>query len=193
MKSVFALVLLLGSVSFAVDYQCVADHLQAYNSDIYYNLSPSEIDVMLKDASAIGHDKAVEAVNACENKTPEKCFKAKGSVYGLPQTICLKSAVYTQGQRQDTLQLNGSVNLTSDNVVWSDYDSQIVLGSFKFVENFETCGSSLKSTLYVRAKIDYTGEPLDLDRVSLSVSYSETNDSCHSVWTAGTLDYVPAK
>lgn len=49
-----------------LNYQCIADHLQAYNSDIYYNLSKEEIDKMLGDEGVYGHDIAVYMAERCE-------------------------------------------------------------------------------------------------------------------------------
>lgn len=45
--------------------QCVADALQAYNSDIYMQLTKAEVSAMLNDAKAFGHDDAVEAAQRC--------------------------------------------------------------------------------------------------------------------------------
>jgi hypothetical protein len=46
-------------------YQCIADGMDAYDSDLYYNLSPSEIDSMLKDEQSYGHWLAVREAKAC--------------------------------------------------------------------------------------------------------------------------------
>ncbi len=46
-------------------YQCVADSLQAINSDIWYNLSKTEIDTMLNIVEFSGHIEAVRAAKKC--------------------------------------------------------------------------------------------------------------------------------
>lgn len=48
-----------------IHYSCVSDSLQAINSDIWYNLSRAEIDSMLRDSNAIGHNEALRAANRC--------------------------------------------------------------------------------------------------------------------------------
>lgn len=45
--------------------QCIADALQAYNSDIYMQLTKAEVTALLKDASAFGHQDAVDAAKRC--------------------------------------------------------------------------------------------------------------------------------
>lgn len=49
----------------AEKYQCVADGLQAYNSDIYYNLSKTEIDTMISIPEMFGHIDAVRVAKRC--------------------------------------------------------------------------------------------------------------------------------
>mgnify|MGYP005685103425 CR=1 FL=1 len=46
-------------------YQCTADRLQAYNSDIYYNLSKTDIDTMISIPEFFGHIDAVNAAKSC--------------------------------------------------------------------------------------------------------------------------------
>ena len=46
-------------------YQCVADTLQAYNSDIYFQLSPAEIREFLRDTGSYGHAATVQAAQKC--------------------------------------------------------------------------------------------------------------------------------
>lgn len=44
---------------------CVANSLQAFNSDIYYNLSAVEVKEMLDNSAATGHSDAVNAARLC--------------------------------------------------------------------------------------------------------------------------------
>lgn len=46
-------------------YQCIADRLQAINSDIYYNLSESDIYSMLTIPEMFGHYDAQNALKLC--------------------------------------------------------------------------------------------------------------------------------
>lgn len=48
------------------DYECIANRLQAYNSDIYYNLSKTDIDTMISIPEYFGHIDAVNAAKSCE-------------------------------------------------------------------------------------------------------------------------------
>lgn len=48
-----------------VDYACIADNLEAYNSDYYYNLSPEEIDSMLYTCKTTFHDTVVSYAQCC--------------------------------------------------------------------------------------------------------------------------------
>lgn len=57
-----------GNDPVAQRYQCIADKLQAYNSDIYYDLQPSEIDSMLQIPELVGHIDAVRAAKACDEE-----------------------------------------------------------------------------------------------------------------------------
>lgn len=58
----------LASQAFAAqpDYKCISEGLQAYNSDIYYNLSKAEIDTMLKDVTSYGHVDATRVSARCD-------------------------------------------------------------------------------------------------------------------------------
>lgn len=47
------------------DYECIANRLQAYNSDIYYNLSESDIYSMITIPEMFGHIDAINAEKAC--------------------------------------------------------------------------------------------------------------------------------
>lgn len=49
-------------------YQCVASRLQAVNSDIYYDITPTDIENTLKDPSAIGYYLVVEMAQSCEDQ-----------------------------------------------------------------------------------------------------------------------------
>ena len=60
-----------------VKYQCVADLMQSINSDIYYALSPADIDEMLQIPEFLGHTDAVMAVERCEMRD-ENGITAKG-------------------------------------------------------------------------------------------------------------------
>jgi hypothetical protein len=48
------------------NYQCIADSLQAYNSDVLYNLSSEEIDEILADEASVFHDLTVAAALRCD-------------------------------------------------------------------------------------------------------------------------------
>lgn len=50
------------------NYQCISDHLEAIDSDVFFQLAPQEIDQMLADPSAMGHLNALEAAQACDLK-----------------------------------------------------------------------------------------------------------------------------
>lgn len=45
---------------------CIADRLQAYNSDIYYSLSNEEVKKMLDDTTEFGHFDAVRLSKYCK-------------------------------------------------------------------------------------------------------------------------------
>lgn len=45
--------------------QCISSALQAYNSDIYMQLTKAEVSAILNDAKAFGHDDAVAAAQRC--------------------------------------------------------------------------------------------------------------------------------
>jgi len=49
-------------------YQCIADKMQAINSDIYYDLQPSDIDSMLQIPELVGHIDAVRSAKACDEE-----------------------------------------------------------------------------------------------------------------------------
>ena len=49
-----------------VHYECVAQRLEAINSDIFTNLSNSEIDALLTECGDGGHEAAVVAARACQ-------------------------------------------------------------------------------------------------------------------------------
>ncbi len=60
---------LMTSSAFAnINYKCVSEKMQAANSDIFYDLSKAQIDAILKDEAAIGHDFAVATVARCESE-----------------------------------------------------------------------------------------------------------------------------
>jgi hypothetical protein len=69
-----ATAIILCSNSFAQEnkYQCIADKLQAYNSDIYYNLSDSDIYSMLTIPEMFGHLDATKAQIQCELEAKTK-------------------------------------------------------------------------------------------------------------------------
>ncbi|MBC7712964.1 MAG: hypothetical protein H7177_06480 [Rhizobacter sp.] len=76
MKSIIVAVFLLGLSSVSVkaadhDYQCIADSLQAINNDIYYNLSSTDIDIMLTIPEMMGHIDAINAAKRCD--APKAC------------------------------------------------------------------------------------------------------------------------
>lgn len=48
------------------NYRCIADVLQAYNSSIYYDLSPEEIDVYLYTDRWAGAEKVREVARLCD-------------------------------------------------------------------------------------------------------------------------------
>lgn len=76
--------LLLGALTFAAlmthafageldlpahNYKCIADTLEAYNSDIYYNLSVDEIDELLNHPETDARSwKAIEVARECDAK-----------------------------------------------------------------------------------------------------------------------------
>jgi hypothetical protein len=51
LSSVFLMA--LGSQAFATEYKCVADALQATDSDNYYNLSNQDVDNLLKESNPL--------------------------------------------------------------------------------------------------------------------------------------------
>lgn len=65
--------LILGSQAFARDlnYQYISESLQAINSDVYMGLSKAEIDNMLNDVNAYGHDDAVMVAKRAAAQTGE--------------------------------------------------------------------------------------------------------------------------
>ncbi len=66
MKTILISILLISGSAFAgINYQCVSDKMQAINSDIYYNLSPNEIDLMAQNTEALGHTEMIKAINSC--------------------------------------------------------------------------------------------------------------------------------
>lgn len=49
-----------------VNYTCIAESLQAINSDIYFNLSAEQIDEMIQNESALGHEIVINLMtNKC--------------------------------------------------------------------------------------------------------------------------------
>lgn len=70
MKTSLLFVLCLGMISSAFsaerDYACIAQKLQAINSDIYYDLSDAEIYSMITIPEMVGHIDAIYAERACE-------------------------------------------------------------------------------------------------------------------------------
>ncbi|MBY0414968.1 MAG: hypothetical protein K2Q18_12430, partial [Bdellovibrionales bacterium] len=58
------------------NYQCIADKMQAINSDIWYNLSKEEIDTILSIPEYVGHTEAVMARKACrEEVSIDRAYK----------------------------------------------------------------------------------------------------------------------
>ena len=51
------------------NYQCIADKLQAYNSDYYYELTPAEIDNILNSSSDIRTKKVQQVAKECDPKS----------------------------------------------------------------------------------------------------------------------------
>lgn len=45
---------------------CIADRLQAYNSDIFLYMTPAEVNYLLVTPDAYGHDEAVRASRYCK-------------------------------------------------------------------------------------------------------------------------------
>ena len=69
MKAILSSILLVSSITFAGPrdfYRCVADSLQAINSDIYYDLDESTVRAMLTIPEMMGHNEAVSAAKRCE-------------------------------------------------------------------------------------------------------------------------------
>jgi hypothetical protein len=50
----------------ARDYQCISDRLQAYNSDIYYDISAEEIEEILETKNDGRYWKVKEVAKSCE-------------------------------------------------------------------------------------------------------------------------------
>jgi hypothetical protein len=48
-----------------VNYQCIASRLEAYNSDIYYNLSVEDINKLLYTCQYAGHSFVVQVAAQC--------------------------------------------------------------------------------------------------------------------------------
>lgn len=67
MKFIIALLVISFNARADINYVCIADTLQAMNSDIYTNLSAEEIDHMLSDSEALGHEDAQMVLRLCEN------------------------------------------------------------------------------------------------------------------------------
>ena len=70
MKALFMTLFVYGiltsqAISAERDYQCIADRLQAINSDIYYNLSKADIDAMISIPEMVGHIDAVRVARQC--------------------------------------------------------------------------------------------------------------------------------
>lgn len=75
LMSVLAFVLIASSAMASDrDYKCIADRLQAMNSDVYYNLSESDIYSMITIPEMFGHIDAINAEKACNN-TEEKKYQ----------------------------------------------------------------------------------------------------------------------
>lgn len=78
MMFVFALVSLaftsgLANASAAHDYECIAQGLEAYNSDIFYNLSPADIDALLANVSDGQHFVVVRITQTCDANARAVC------------------------------------------------------------------------------------------------------------------------
>lgn len=59
-----------GCVPYAgkVNYRCIADTLEAYDSDVFYNLSKEEIDSLLYTCQNVYHDKVVSVAERCASQ-----------------------------------------------------------------------------------------------------------------------------
>jgi hypothetical protein len=66
--SAIVALMMSSSAMAAPKYQCIADSLEAINSDIYYQLSEDEVQKMLQDPSAMGHTDAVAADERCSSE-----------------------------------------------------------------------------------------------------------------------------
>lgn len=53
----------------ARDYQCISDRLQAYNSDLFYDLSSAEIEEILETKNDGRYWKIAEVAEACDEVT----------------------------------------------------------------------------------------------------------------------------
>lgn len=53
------------------NYRCIADMLQAYNSSVYYDLTPEEIDVYLYTDRREGAQKVREVAKICDAEAAE--------------------------------------------------------------------------------------------------------------------------
>lgn len=81
MKKMIVLISLIAVNAFAnsgADLACVAQRLQALNSDIYYNLSDSEVESMLTIPEMAGHIDAVEMAERCEMSKADGTLSDKG-------------------------------------------------------------------------------------------------------------------
>ena len=69
MKLLLGLGLIVSLNAFAsINYKCIADKLQARNSDIYYDLNEADIESMLTIPEMKGHIDAIQAKVQCESE-----------------------------------------------------------------------------------------------------------------------------
>lgn len=132
------------------------------------------------------------AVMLCGNlaSASQSCFKADEFVWGLPQQICLQSVGYERtGVDSFVMKMTGEkINLVTEDYYMDEPDTHSMSAKFKFVEIYETCGNSLRSTLEAHFRMSGS-EVTDFSRMWIEVSYEETSDSCHSGWRRGVVNY----
>jgi hypothetical protein len=73
---------------------------------------------------------------------------------------------------------------------WVDYEAQVGLAEFPLVNRRESCGTNIKTKLAVRFALTSDGEIQIGDSLQLEISYSYTNDNCHSQTKTGVINYV---
>lgn len=73
-RTIYENTTLFSTISFSVQAsaldealnQCIADRLQAYNSDIYYNLLSAEVKALLSNVNYSGYSDAMNAARLCK-------------------------------------------------------------------------------------------------------------------------------